>query len=306
VIQPAAPAPAHLSRQAWLLFAAMSVIWGIPYLFIKIAVTELSPAAVAGGRTLLAVVILVPLAARQGALRPALRLWPWAVAFGLIEMAIPWVLLGQAETRVSSGFAGLMLATVPIVATVLALLRREPGAVAPIRLLGLATGVIGVAALVGLDSLSGHIDPVSVLELLGVAIGYAVAPVIAARKLSDVPSMGVIAVSVAVVAILYLPVTVTSFAAGLPSPDVLASVAVLGLICTALAFVLFFRLLAAMGPTRSTLGGVVNPAVAIVLGVIVLSEPITWGTVVGFPLVLLGSYWATRVTAPLKEPVTTG
>jgi drug/metabolite transporter (DMT)-like permease len=306
VIQPAAPAPAHLSRQAWLLFAAMSVIWGIPYLFIKIAVTELSPAAVAGGRTLLAVVILVPLAARQGALRPALRLWPWAVAFGLIEMAIPWVLLGQAETRVSSGFAGLMLATVPIVATVLALLRREPGAVAPIRLLGLATGVIGVAALVGLDSLSGHIDPVSVLELLGVAIGYAVAPVIAARKLSDVPSMGVIAVSVAVVAILYLPVTVTSFAAGLPSPDVLASVAVLGLICTALAFVLFFRLLAAMGPTRSTLITFVNPAVAIVLGVIVLSEPITWGTVVGFPLVLLGSYWATRVTAPLKEPVTTG
>ena len=93
MIQAAAPAPAHLSRQAWVLFAAMSVIWGIPYLFIKIAVTELSPAAVAGGRTLLAVVILVPLAARQGALRPALRLWPWAVAFGLIEMAIPWVLL---------------------------------------------------------------------------------------------------------------------------------------------------------------------------------------------------------------------
>jgi drug/metabolite transporter (DMT)-like permease len=305
VIQAAAPAPAHLSRQAWVLFAAMSVIWGIPYLFIKIAVTELSPAAVAGGRTLLAVVILVPLAARQGALRPALRLWPWAVAFGLIEMAIPWVLLGQAETRVSSGFAGLMLATVPIVATVLALLRREPGAVAPIRLLGLATGVLGVAALVGLDSISGHIDALSVLELLGVAIGYAVAPVIAARKLSDVPSMGVIAVSVAVVAILYLPVTVTSFAAGLPSADVLASVAVLGLVCTALAFVLFFRLLAAMGPTRSTLITFVNPAVAIVLGVIVLSEPITWGTVVGFPLVLLGSYWATRTPSTDPELVRT-
>jgi drug/metabolite transporter (DMT)-like permease len=109
--------------------------------------------------------------------------------------------------------------------------------------------------------------------------------------------MGVIAVSVAVVAILYLPVTVTSFAAGLPSPDVLVSVAVLGLVCTALAFVLFFKLLAAMGPTRSTLITFVNPAVAIVLGVLVLSEPITWGTVVGFPLVLLGSYLATRTPA---------
>ena len=222
----------------------MSVIWGIPYLFIKIAVTELSPAAVAGGRTLLAALILVPLAARQGALRPALRLWPWAVAFGLIEMAIPWLLLGQAETRVPSGFAGLMLATVPIVATLLAVLRREPGAVAPVRLLGLATGVLGVAALVGLDSIAGHVDLLSVLELLGVAIGYAMAPVIAARRLADVPSMGVIAFSVGVVALLYLPVTVPAFAQDCPPPTVVGSVVVLGLVCTALAFVLFFRLLA--------------------------------------------------------------
>ena len=293
----------RMSREAWLLFAAMSVIWGIPYLFIKIAVEELSPAAVAGGRTLLAVVILLPLAARQGALAPALRLWPWAIAFGLVEMAIPWVLLGQAETRVSSGFAGLMLATVPIVATVLALTRREPGALSAVRLLGLATGIVGVAALVGLDSIGGHVDIVSVLELLGVAVCYAVGPVIAARRLSGVPSMGVIAMAVAVVAVLYLPFTAAGFSGGLPSTDVLVSVAVLGLVCTALAFVLFFRLVAAAGPTRSTLITFVNPAVAIALGVLVLSEPLTWGTVVGFPLVLLGSYWATRTPAPTDEPV---
>lgn len=294
-----------MTRQAWLLFAAMSVIWGIPYLFIKIAVVELSPAAVAGGRTLLAAVILIPLAARQGALRPGLRLWPWAVAFGVVEMAIPWVLLGQAETRVSSGFAGLMLATVPIVATVLALTRREPGAVSGVRLLGLATGIVGVAVLVGLDSIAGHVDLVSVLELLGVAVCYAVGPVIAARRLSDVPSMGVIALAVTVVAVMYLPFTVAGVAAGLPSTDVLLSVAGLGLICTALAFVLFFRLVAAAGPTRSTLITFVNPAVAILLGVLVLSEPLTWGTVVGFPLVLLGSYWATRTSVTDREPATT-
>lgn len=294
-----------MTRQAWLLFAAMSVIWGIPYLFIKIAVVELSPAAVAGGRTLLAAVILLPLAARQGALRPGLRLWPWAVAFGVVEMAIPWVLLGQAETRVSSGFAGLMLATVPIVATVLALTRREPGAVSGVRLLGLATGVVGVAVLVGLDSIAGHVDLVSVLELLGVAVCYAVGPVIAARRLSDVPSMGVIALAVTVVAVMYLPFTVAGVAAGLPSTDVLLSVAGLGLICTALAFVLFFRLVAAAGPTRSTLITFVNPAVAILLGVLVLSEPLTWGTVAGFPLVLLGSYWATRTSVTDREPATT-
>ena len=162
-----------------------------------------------------------------------------------------------------------------------------------------------MAVLVGLDSIAGHVDAVSVLELLGVAVCYAVGPVIAARRLSDVPSMGVIALAVSVVAVMYLPFTVAGVAAGLPSTDVLLSVAALGLVCTALAFVLFFRLVAAAGPTRSTLITFVNPAVAIILGVLVLSEPLTWGTVVGFPLVLLGSYWATRTPVTDREPATT-
>jgi drug/metabolite transporter (DMT)-like permease len=297
------PAEAHMTREAWVLFAALSVIWGVPYLFIKVAVTELSPAAVAGGRTLLAALVLIPLAARQGALRPALRLWPWAVAFGVIEMAIPWLLLGEAEIRVSSGFAGLMLATVPLVGALLAWLRREPQALARIRLLGVGTGILGVVALVGLDSLAGTVDARSVIELVGVAIGYAVAPVIAAKRLGDVPSMGVIAVAVGVVALIYLPATVTGFSAGLPSPSVLWSVIALALVCTALAFTLFFRLIATVGPVRATVITFVNPAVAIVLGILVLGEPLTWGIVVGFPLVLLGSYWATRVPAkPRTSP----
>ena len=189
----------QMSREAWVLFAALSFVWGIPYLLIKVAVIELFPAAVASGRTLLASVILIPLAASQSALRPALRLWPWVVAFGVIEMAVPWLLLGRAEQRVSSGFAGLMLATVPIVGASLAWLRREPHALAPVRLVGLGVGILGVA-LVGLDSLAGQVDLVSVVELLVVAVGYAVAPVIAARRLAGVDSIGVIAISVAVVA----------------------------------------------------------------------------------------------------------
>ena len=285
---------ATMTRQAWLLFAAMSVIWGIPYLFIKVAVGELSPAAVAGSRTLLAAVVLLPLAARAGALRPALRLWPWVLAFGVLEMAITWLLLNDAETRVSSGFAGLMLATVPIVGVLLARLRGEAHAFTPVRLLGLAVGVSGVAALVGLDALSGEVDMVSVVELLGVAVGYAVAPVIADRRLSEVPSLGVIALAIGFVAAIYLPWTVAAWAPGLPSADVTASIVVLGLVCTALAFVLFFRLIAAAGPVRATVITFVNPAVAVVLGILVLSEPLTWGIVVGFPLVLLGSFWATR------------
>jgi drug/metabolite transporter (DMT)-like permease len=292
-----------MTREAWLLFAAMSFIWGIPYLFIKIAVAEISPAAMAGSRTLLAALVLIPIAMRQGALRPALRLWPWAAAFGIIEMAIPWLALGHAEQRVPSGFAGLMLATVPLVGIVIARLRGDPLAFARVRLLGLAVGLLGVAALVGLDSLTGSIDPLSVAELLVVAVGYAVAPVIAERRLADVPTMGVIAIAISVVAILYLPWTVGAYAGGLPSSKVVWSILVLAFVCTGLAFVLFFRLIALAGPVRATVITFVNPAVAIVLGIVVLSEPLTVGTVVGFPLVLLGSYWATRVPAPRAEIV---
>ena len=288
-----------MTRTAWLLFAAMSLIWGIPYLFIKVAVSELSPVAVAGSRTLLAALVLLPLAAQAGALRPAARAWPWVVAFGLLEMAGPWVLLGQAETRVSSGFAGLMIATVPIVGVVVARLRGDRHAFAPVRVLGLATGIAGVALLVGIDSGSGHVDARSVLELLAVAVGYAVAPVIASTRLAGVPSLGVIALSVALVAALFAPWTVTELTAGLPSPQVLASVAVLGLVCTALAFVLFFRLIALVGPVRATVITFLNPAVAVGLGILVLDEPLTAGILLGFPLVLLGAWWATR---PTSEP----
>ncbi|MBI1376149.1 MAG: EamA family transporter [Frankiales bacterium] len=283
-----------MSPRAWALFAAMGVIWGIPYLFIKIAVVELSPVTIAGLRTLLGALVLLPLAARAGALRPALRAWPYVVAFGLMEMAVPWVLLGHAEQRVPSGFAGLMLAAVPIVGTVVAWLLGERHALTPVRLAGLAVGVLGVAGLVGLDLAGGTIDLLSVVELLAVATLYAVAPAMAARRLAHVPSVGVIAGSLGVVAVLYLPWTFLGLAPGLPSTEVVVSVLVLAFVCTALAFVLFFALIAEAGPVRATVITFVNPAVAVVLGIVVLSEPLTVGTLIGFPLVLLGSFWATR------------
>jgi drug/metabolite transporter (DMT)-like permease len=283
-----------MTRQAWLLFAAMSVIWGIPYLMIKVAVTELSPAAVAGSRTLLAAVILLPLAAHQKALRPALVLWKWVIAFAVLEMAGPWVLLGHAEMRVSSGFAGLMLATVPLVGVLIARLRGEPGAFAPVRLRGLALGILGVVGLVGIDSFTGSVDALSVVELLLVAVGYAAAPVVANTVLAEVPAMGVIALSVALVAVIYLPWTVAGYAGGGTSTEVISAVLVLGLVCTALAFVLFFRLIALAGPVRATVITFINPAVAIGLGILILGEPLTPGMLLGFPLVVLGAYWATR------------
>jgi len=290
----------RMSRQAWLLFWSMGLLWGLPYLLIKVAVVEVSPTALAGARTILAALVLVPMAVRAGALRPALRLWPWVFAFALMEIAIPWVLVANAETRVTSGFAGLMIASVPIVGAVVSWILGDHHALDRVRLMGLAVGVLGVGALVGLDSLAGQIDVLSVVELILVAVGYAAAPALAARRLAGVPSIGVLAVAFFGVAAMYAPTTFGELSHGLPSPKVIGAVLVLAFVCSALAFILFFKLMALVGPARSTVITFVNPGVAIVLGVIVLQEPLTLGTVVGFPLVLFGSYLATRSPAKLS------
>ena len=292
----------HMTQRAWALFGAMSLIWGIPYLFIKIAVTEVSPAVVVGGRTIIGALVLVPIAARAGALRPALKAWPYVAAFGLVEMAIPWLLLGRAEQRVTSGFAGLLLATVPIFATLVARVMGDRNGLTPVRILGLGTGVVGVAALVGIESLTGSIDALSVVELLIVAICYAAGPAIAVRTLTHVPSMGVIALSLTLVGIFYIPITLIGLSSGVPSAKVIGSILVLALVCTAVAFVLFFELISAAGAVRATVITFVNPGVAVLLGIVVLGESLTWGMLVGFPLVLLGSFWATR--APRSTAVT--
>jgi drug/metabolite transporter (DMT)-like permease len=286
---------ARMTREAWVLFAAMSVIWGLPYLFIKLSVVELTPAAVVLGRTVLAALVLVPVAALGGALGPALRAWRVVALFAVLEMAVPWLLLGHAEQRISSALAGLMLAMVPIVGALATVLLGERHNVARVRLVGMALGVLGVAGLVGLDATSGYLDWLSVVELLVVAVCYAVAPIVIDRQRDPPPALGVIALSVLMVAVVYVPWGLPGFASAWPLlPATAASVAALGLVCTALAFVLFFRLIAVAGPVRAVTITFVNPAVAIVLGVLVLAEPFTAGMLVGFPLVLAGSWLATR------------
>jgi drug/metabolite transporter (DMT)-like permease len=284
-----------MSRQAWVLFAAMSLIWGLPYLFIKVAVVELSPAALVLGRTALAALVLLPVALATGTLRPALRAWRAAAVFATLEMAVPWLLLGHAEQRISSALAGLLLAVVPIMgAAVTAVLGNRHNA-DRVRLVGMGLGVLGVAGLVGVDALGGHLDWLSVGEMLVVALCYAVAPILVDRQREQAPALGTITLAVLMAAALYLPLGLPGLAAAWPlQPATLGSVAALGLVCTALAFILFFRLIAAAGPVRAVTVTFVNPAVAIVLGVAVLGESLTLGMLVGFPLVLAGSWLATR------------
>jgi len=285
-----------MSRRGWALFVALSIIWGIPYLFIKIAVEDLSPAAVVFARTLLAALLLLPLAAARGQLRPLVPAWPWLLLFALLEVCAPFGLLTVAEQHISSSLTGLLVAAVPLIqalfSRVLGIADRIDGR----RLIGLLVGFAGVAALVGLDVRGGSLLAAGAVLLA--AACYASGPLVASLKLSHLPSIAVSAVGMGLSALAYAPFAAVSQdgVANVGAPAWVA-VAVLGVLCSAVAFLVFFALLAEVGPSRTTVITYVNPAVAVLLGVLTLGEPVTVGIVVGFPLVLLGSYLATRRSA---------
>jgi drug/metabolite transporter (DMT)-like permease len=264
-------------------------------------VRELAPVTLVFGRTVVGALLLTPVAAWRGELRPLLARWKPLLAYTAVEVAIPWVLLARAETRLTSSLTGLLIAAVPLVGALIVTLTGERERQGGRRWLGLLVGIGGVAALVGLDV--GQISPVALIEVALVAVGYAVGPIILSRSLSELPVFGVVAASLLLSAIAYAPFAAFRMPDAMPSAHVLESVLGLAVICTALAFVVFFALIAEVGPVRATVITYVNPAVAAVLGVTILSEHITAGMVVGFALVLGGSVLATgRGPEPVAEP----
>jgi len=287
-----------MTRKGLLLFIAAGIAWGLPYLFIRVAVEHFSTPTIIFARTLIGAAVLLPLAIKQGAIKPALKAWPWVVAFALIEMAGPWWLITEAERSISSGLAGLLVATVPFFALILALIwLKDRSVLHPKTLIGLAIGFIGIILLVGIDTFAGHIELLPVLMMIAASIGYAIAPMMVSQKAGDVPTIGVISLSMALVAVLYAPssfATLPAEIAANPPIEGWVALFVLGAVCSALAFVIFFALIKQIGSARSTLITYVNTAVAIALGIIFLGEPLTAGIAVGFPLVLLGSWWASK------------
>jgi drug/metabolite transporter (DMT)-like permease len=281
-----------MTRRGLALFGAMCVIWGIPYLLIRVAVRDLSPASLVLARTGIAALLLLPIAAARSELRPVLRAWPAVLAFAGVEIALPWVLLGAAEQEISSSLTALLIAAVPLIGAVIALSTGARERLGLQSLLGLLVGLAGVAAIVGLNLEGAGVLPIAEVGL--VAVCYAVGPAILQRWLADLPPLGVIAASLAVSGIVYVPIAAFSFPEELPSAEVIWSVVGLAVVCTALAFLLFFALIAEIGPVRATVITYVNPAVAAVLGVAVLGEHFTAGMAIGFVLVLLGSVLATR------------
>lgn len=278
-----------MSRRGWILFIALSVLWGIPYLLIRVAVDTLDPVVVAFARTAIGGLLLLPVALYRRELMVVLRRWRLIVLFAGVEIIGPWWLLPYAETRLDSSTAGLLVAGVPLVTAVI-LFAAGKERIGAARIIGLLIGLGGVAALVGFDiDLS---DGWALLATLGVVTGYSVGAYMMGHMLQDLPPMGVITSSLLISATAYLP-----FAIWLRPTNLVASAvwSVLGLavLATAGGFLVMFALVAKAGAARATVVTYLNTVVAIVLGVVLLSEPLTTGILVGFPLVILGAVLAT-------------
>ena len=287
-----------VSRRGIILFALLGVTWGIPYLLIKIAVRELDPAMVVLSRTALAAAVLLPIAAVRGEIMPVLRRWRPLLAFTLVEIIVPQFLLNTAEERLPSSTTGLLIAAVPLAGVGVAFALGRPERLTPVNWLGMALGMAGVAALVGF-TLSGS-DLGAVGEVLVVVAGYALGPAILAKWMADLPGTGVTALGFAISAVVYAPVVAAThgWPAAWPSASVLTSVALLALVCSAAAFSIMVALVGEVGPVRATTVTYVNPAVALIAGAVVLGEPVTGWSVVGFALILAGCYLvATRRSA---------
>ncbi len=294
-----------VSRKGWVLFAIMCLVWGIPYLFIKVAVEEVSVPVVVFARTAIGAVLLLPLAlhsARKGGgqLGTLRRHWRPLVAFATLEMIVPWGLLSAAERKLPSSLAGLLIAAVPIISVVTARLTGGTERLSPRRWAGLVIGLAGVA-LLAVPDLGGGTG-LAVTEVLLVAVGYATAPLIAARKLADVPALPMTAACLSLGALVWLPAAIATWPQRVPSGRALASLAALGVICTAFAFLVFLALIREAGTSRAMVFTYVNPAVAVAAGVAFLSEPFTVTIAVSFALILAGSLLATGAARGSGDP----
>lgn len=287
-----------MSNRSLALLAAVAVLWGIPYLFIAVAVEEVSPGVLAFARTGLAAAILLPFALAAGALGGLRGRAGWLVVLATTQMAGPFLLLGFAEERISSSLTSILVSATPLLVAVLALGIDRSESASGWRLAGLGVGIAGVALLLGVDVGAESGALVGALAALGTALGYAVSALLLKARFAGCDGRGVVGATTAIAALLLLPAALASFPSTVPPTDALGSLVVLGVASTAGGFLFFFRLQAEIGPGRASVVAYLAPGVAVVLGVAFLDDPFGPATVAGLALILLGSFLAGRRAGP--------
>lgn len=284
-----------MSRKSLVYFILVGILWGIPYLLMKVAVEDFPPAAVVAGRTLIGASILIPVAIYRRKFKGAVLGFKFVAFYALMEMIGPWILITTAEQKISSGLAGLLVSTVPIFATIITSMRGDHSVWQFKRIFGIVVGFIGLILVVGIESLTGNSDFLSIVMVLVASVSYAYAVIMVLANLPLVDGIAINGLAMALTTIFWGPVAIAQWPSGISLNSALSLIA-LGIFSTAFAFILFFKLLQDIGPARGSLVTYLNTAIAVVLGVIILKEPLTAGIIIGLPLVLIGSYLASRKT----------
>jgi drug/metabolite transporter (DMT)-like permease len=279
------------------MFAAVSLLWGVPYLFIKVAVAELPPVTVVFVRVAMAALLLWPVAVRRGALRGLRRRLPQVLLLSLTEIVVPFLLISMGEQYVTSSLTGLLIASLPLFVALLALRFDAAERVSGLRLLGLVLGIGGVAALLGIDVRGDSAQLLGAAMVLLATGSYAVSTLVIKRSFTDTSMLGVVAATTTIASLLLAPFTVALTPPRMPSLQVVLALVGLGVLCTATALMLYFALIVEAGPSRASVITYLNPAVAVALGVAVLHEPLTAAIIGGFVLIIVGSWLSTRPSA---------
>ena len=284
-----------MSRKSLFYFLLVGFLWGIPYLLMKVAVEEIPPSAIVAGRTLIGAAILIPVALYRKTFKGAVLGFKFVAFYALLEMIGPWILISTAQKKIDSGLAGLLISTVPIFAAIITSMRGDHTVWQFKRMFGIVVGFIGLIAVVGIESFSGNSHPASIAMMILAAMGYSYAIIMVTTNLPLVDGIAINGLAMAITSIFWAPLAIAQWPSQVTLKPALSLIA-LGVLCTALAFLVFFKLLVEIGPARGSLVTYLNTSVAVVLGVIVLNEPITIGLIIGLPLVLIGSYLAGKKT----------
>ena len=285
-----------MTRRGWALFSLVGSIWGVPYLFMKVAVKEIDTTVIVFSRLVIGASLLLPIALWQGSLRPAFKYLKYIFFYCLLEMVGPWYLITSSQRDLSSGVVALLVATVPIWATLFAHHTGDTTAAHRTRIFGITVGLIGILMIVGLESVSEIRNIVSLLKVLLASVLYAWAMNMVSRKVKDVSGVAINALAMIMAALVCLPLAILNWPASAPSHQAIFATVGLGILCTGLAFWVYFLVLNEVGPARASLVVYPNTAVAVLLGIIILNEPLTLAIIIGLPLVLIGSYFASRKT----------
>ena len=283
-----------MTRKSWILFGIVGFLWGIPYLLMKVAVADIPPPLIVAGRTLIGAAILIPIAMKKNTFKDAIKGIKYVIPYAVLEMVGPWILITSAEKEISSGLAGLLVATVPFFASIFSSLRGDHSVWQPKRIFGLVVGYLGIIALVGIESITGTSNPKAIAMVILASIMYAYAVLMITTNLPGVDGIAINGVAMGLTCLFYTPIAIATWPSNPVSADAIAALVVLGVFSTAIAFMLFFIVIVEIGVARGSLTTYVNTAVAVVLGILILDEPITLGIIVGLPMVLLGSFLASR------------